>query len=441
MHRQWATIWIAISVLASGAILAEEPVSIPSRTQELIERLGHEEFAEREQAGEELLEIGFPAYKELEAATSHVDREIRYRAERLLVRIREADLARRLELFLEGKDETTEYPIPGWSAFEKSFGDTRDTREFYVAMQKADGEILERIENDSKGLPDFLAQRATQIQQNMQFQKTQLTDGQVNALIFAGTQCKLPQQPMAIIQSFCYQQGFRDAITSSGAKKELTRKLLGSWIERTEDAAAYQAMMLAMQYDLTEGLTPARKILDAGNQQPYIQQFAILSIAKFGKPEDVPLIEKSLENVTVVNNSTINGKRRQTQLRDVALASLIYLAKQKPKDFGFADLQEAAPYLFNVSTLGFEDDAKREEALKKWKAYAKDKTLPTSTDAEGKAGEAKKVEDQPAAAQAAEEAKARAKQGAALVPVPIPLGTAIEVQILPAPVPVAPAQK
>ena len=91
---QWLkALGVMSGVLAGGILLADEPVSAPSRVPQLIDQLGHEEFAERENAGDELLKIGFPAYKQLEAATRNDDREISYRAARLLVRIREADLA------------------------------------------------------------------------------------------------------------------------------------------------------------------------------------------------------------------------------------------------------------------------------------------------------------------------------------------------------------
>ena len=271
----------------------------------------------------------------------------------------------------------------------------------------------------------------------MQFQK-QPSEGQICALIFAGTQCQLQQQPMSIIQSFCYQQSFRDAITGSGKTKPFVRKLLGNWIERAEDAPAYQAMMLAMQYDLTEGLTPAKKILESGNQQPYIQQFALLSVARFGTAEHVPLMEKAMDNTTVIGNTNINGKRKVTQLRDVALACMIHVSKQKHKDFGFDEIQEAAPYLFNISTIGFEDDARRDEAIKKWKEFAK--TLKSGTPAEASKPETK-PEEKPAPADPAQ-TKEAVKAAARGIALPVEAVPAVIIELkavavpLPAPVPV-----
>jgi hypothetical protein len=370
---------VVAAVCLSPQLLPAVDAPTAEQIKQLIERLGHEEFAEREQAGQQLVKLGLPAYKLVEGAVGHQDREIRYRAARILAQIREADLNRRLDEFLKGKDAEGEFPIPSWGLFKKRYEDSAAARQMFVEMQKAEPELLDALEHDPKSVGDQLGQKVVQIQQMMQFQQVQLKLGQVAALIFAGAETTgLNQQTNALIQNYCYQQSFRDAITT-GDKRDICRKMLGHWIRQGDETTAYQGMMLAMQYELSEGLTPALKIIEGGNRQPHMAQFAAITVAKFGAAEHRPILEKLLEDKTVVNQMQINNQRIQTQLSDVALASLLHLSKQDPKAFGFDRLQMQPPYLFNVSTLGFENDEKRKAALDKWTAFKEKEAKPPAT--------------------------------------------------------------
>lgn len=370
--RFWLKSFCCLAVLCGASVpgIAADPIRpTAEEIATLIERLGHDEFAEREQAGERLLKVGLPAYKQVEAAIDHKDREIRYRAARILAQIREADLNRRLEEFIQGKEDPSSFPIPGWAAFKKAVTDSVEIRQIYVEMQKAEPELFDTLENNPKELNDLIAQRVMAIQQAMQFQQQQLKLGQVLAFVFVGTEAKgLQQQTANMIQSFCYQQSFRDAITA-GAKRDVCRKLLGYWIRQGEDTAAYQGMMLAMQYELDDGLVPAVKILEAANRQPHFSMYAAIAIAKFGKEKERAILEKLLDDKNVVNQMQVNNKLIKTQMSDVALACLLHMTKQDHKTYGFDRLQPVAPYLFNVGTLGFDDDEKRKTALTKWQEF------------------------------------------------------------------------
>ena len=63
----------------------------------------------------------------------------------------------------------------------------------------------------------------------------------------------------------------------------------------------------------------------------------------------------------------INNVTYRTQIRDIALATLVELAGQKHSQYGFANLQKHPQYVFNASTLAFANDADREEAIQTWR--------------------------------------------------------------------------
>ncbi len=123
MNVRWALIGLLLAVpplerraggvgplVACAADLSSE--ALADRVEQLIARLGDEEFAEREQAQGELLKIGPDAYDALQAAVDHEDIEIASRA-RYLVRLirvdwtRESDPAHVKEL-LKGYDQQAE---------------------------------------------------------------------------------------------------------------------------------------------------------------------------------------------------------------------------------------------------------------------------------------------------------------------------------------------
>ena len=125
---------------------ASEKLPAADRIARLISDLGSEEYTVRESASDELTRIGLPAFSALEAAARHADREVRYRSQRVLGIIRRHDIERRLEAFLSNKDESDDYPLPGWNRFSKAYGDGPDQRKLFVEMTRADAELMRAIE-------------------------------------------------------------------------------------------------------------------------------------------------------------------------------------------------------------------------------------------------------------------------------------------------------
>ncbi len=56
----------------------------------------------------------------------------------------------------------------------------------------------------------------------------------------------------------------------------------------------------------------------------------------------------------------------QCQVRDVALAILLYLEGHDPKDFGFQKRRPSANMVYQPNTLGFENDEVRAAAFAAW---------------------------------------------------------------------------
>lgn len=365
-------------MLAPARLRAAEPTPTkppPEKVaQALVQQLGDERFAQREKAVGQLVDLGLPALPALERGRRHPDREIRYRSERVLTIIRQNDFERRLEAFATDPDGDEDYGLPAWSGYRQRFGKTTDARALFVEMLRAEASLLQALDQRPTQAAFQLEQRAQQIQQ-VQLRSEQVPVGGIAAMLYVASRpdVNVSAQTSQIVFQCCFQGYFHKAITE-GAHRALLRSLLGMAIERAEDWPAYVALQLAMRYDLTEGLAPAIRTLSgqANNQAslPFVRQFAILTIAKFGDPAHRELLEGLLDDPTPCSSLTIEKVRYETQLRDVALAALWKIHGQDPREHGFGNrVQDHPQVVFNTGTLGFPNDDERSAALAAWREW------------------------------------------------------------------------
>lgn len=377
-----ALAWLSLGCLlpASGSLIAADA----ERIALLVTQLGDEDFALREAASDELTRIGMPALAALEAAARNPDRDVRYRSRRIVGLVRQLDQERRLEAFLDGKEDPTGYTLPGWNRFKKAYGDDAAARTLFVEMQRADPELLQAIETSPQAAAEVLSLRVAQDQQARQ-SGARVSAGQAAATLFvaAADDVTLPAQTQLMVLQQCLQQGFRELLAQS-SKKALPRKMLASIIVRSEDWAAYQAMHVAMQYDMPEGLAPATKILsNPGSRVAHMIQPALMTVVKLGDSSHVPLVEKLLDDKTTVSKIqetvTKDGKNVATnyemQLRDSALAAVILLSKQSLTDYFDVPEQQrqllAEPQMifYNPRLIGFASEEQREKVFEKWAKF------------------------------------------------------------------------
>src|SRR5262249_7189319 len=113
---------------------------------------------------------------------------------------------------------------------------------------------------------------------------------------------------------------------------------------------------------------------------PGTRGFALLAVGRFGKPGDLPLLEKAFADGRVFHTTNFtfkDGKQKPIEVRvsDTAVAAALRLAGQDPADFGFT-FQEmykkrGPEALAQFYLLGFfqDDDAARQAAHQKARAW------------------------------------------------------------------------
>jgi len=375
MNRNAALGLLVVSVVANGegrwAAAQDERTGVQERNVEaaqLVEQLGAEEFSLREQATTRLIELGVAAKTAVETGKTHADREIRYRCERILQIVDEVDFQRRLTAFTTGRSEGLD--LPAWRRFRGLYGDDGETRGLFAQMQQAEAELMHAVENGPQGIARVAESRTMQLQQSQRRAGEATSLGSIAALLFAAVNdnVNLGLQTSYMLVNFCNQAAFVEGMNDPGKSKVL-RKMLCEWIKRSEGVVAQQCMSLAIRYDLKEGLIPATRILRNRGEQPFVRQTAMMTVARLGDATHVHLLETALDDATRISAHRIDNVQYETQLRDVALAAVLILKKQDPKQFGFDRMRMNDSNVFIFGTIGFENEDKRKQAFAKYQEF------------------------------------------------------------------------
>lgn len=346
----------------------------------LVRELGANTFMARQHAQRALIEIGLPAKPALEEAVNDPDPEIRRRAGQALAAIGDVDFHARIGAFLADSDAKNDHGLPGWERFRSLSGDGPAARRLFADMQRAEHELLEAVANTpmhAGALLDARCQHLSNGAANGDAKHSHLSLATVSALIFAASYPDVPISGHASgsLYGFTNLSQAPPLFTQAMQARPPSplKPLVGAWIGRSfesDSATAYQNQLLAMQYDLNEAVRPALKLIQPPGGRADWEQYAILAIAKLGSRDHIAALEPLLNDERTIDASDRSGQKSDTQIRDVALAAMVHLSRQKLADYGFHHAKTNPFYLWNANSLGFNDPAARQEALKKWRAWA-----------------------------------------------------------------------
>lgn len=365
--------------------------------EELVQKLGANDFDVREAAEAEILTRGEEIVSLVEAACKSPDPEVRIRANdiyrQLSIRLRDE----RFERFLS-MDKKTD--LPGWKRFKEQHGDSPANRKLYVEMLRQEWELLVALE-DQPHLIDYLFyQRANKMRGNFQFpnQGQGVSEGSAAAMFHAAS-----QKDVRITQPAMEQMRFLMAtpqLSGSLQDPENNKPLLSvfdHWLRANIEMGRFTSEMrfvvlaTCMREHLPSGVILARKMLDDRSNPLRVEEFtqfnvgidsdqqmmyAMLALAKLGSREDLKILKPFLDDETAIDAHLGITDRFTTQLRDVALLASLKLMGEEPKDYGFSRLATDPSFLYNVRSIGFLSQEERTAAFEKWEHTRKEETEP-----------------------------------------------------------------
>jgi hypothetical protein len=378
------SIWLSLaaSSLAQQAAPANQPPTPATEgaltvddMRALLRQLGADSFEARELATRRLEGLGLAAKAVLQEGMSDRDVEVRTRARRLWQTVQSQDFENRLKAFVADIEGKLEHRLPGWSRFREVIGGDKLARELFVDMQRHEPGLLSASDSSPKAAAEMFAIACRDYQQSMfgiHGQRQDIPVGSIASLIFVGSDPKISvnDQSAMLVYQFMHQPAMQSALQGSGGQVDVLRKLLGAWVGRSLGVnARYQNLMLAMQYNLKEGLHPALEMIKSTAVHASQKAYAIVAVGKLGSKDHLPEVEKLLSDSTVCAAFRVNDQQISTETRDVALAVLVHLTGQNLKEYGFDRAQSNPQMLFFPYTLGFTEPARRDAAMKKWKDW------------------------------------------------------------------------
>jgi hypothetical protein len=352
----------------------EEATADPAKIAALVRQLGADSFQTREEANAQLEKLGKSAIKALEDGAKDGDAEISMRSRRLLALATRSEVEIALDAFLADKDTKLILKLPSYDRYKKIVGDDQASRVMFVEMYSLEGHLLALADNDPKGFETAFQARCQQIQQTLYTPQGQLNPvplSQVVALLFAATENKAQVNinSFYMVSNLLYQQNVQQGFKNhTGA-----RKLLAQFFEqRTDENTMPQAINLAMQLEIKEMAPVALKAATNKNTQQWTRATALLAVGKLGTKDNIKDIEPMLTDTTNLGTMQFNQTRVTTEMRDVALASMIMLSGQDVLNYNFPYLkaypQVAKQAYLGYNYFGFTDNDQRDAAVKQFKA-------------------------------------------------------------------------
>jgi hypothetical protein len=336
------------------------PVDLQSPVEELVQQLGSDSYDARELASRQILKRGLPAKTALLAGLRHPDPEIAFRCRRLWDEVRMQ---------------------AGWEQVRDVIGDSPESKALFRTMFLADSAMWSDLAEKPRPFETVSAERMYAGQKDRLQQGLKKGDlpfwaieGALANLFYFGVQAKRdnPQQELPSVEDLLNTGRCQYALKNS----ESLRDVWDLFAKATAtDGPALDRLMSALRTGNPQSSVIARSMLGDQQVSAKQRQYAILALAKSKSVEDEKLIRQVLGDTSALDTLFKKGVLIKSQLRDVALATLIYRAGQDPREYGFVDLKPDPVTLYSPSSLGFKNDEDRARALKTWNDFAARRAL------------------------------------------------------------------
>lgn len=381
-------------VVGTASVMGEEPETPKISWKEasgpkLVQLLGSDEFVLREGAEAEILTRGEDILELVRQAKSSPDPEVQLRASAIYDQLFDRLRDERFKRFVAMEKEVD---LPGWPRFEQQHGDNEANRKLYVQMLRDEWDLLVKMESHPHLIDYLFYQRANKLRETFHNPELRAVGG-----ISRGSTATMfhvaSQSDVRVTQAAMEQMRFLLANAQiSGLLQETDPdnpmlSVFEHWIRsnlemgRLTSEMRFAVLVTCMRDGIKSGTILAKQILEDRGKPVFEDGFsqlnlpidsdqqvlyAMLAIAKLGSRQDLPAVERFLEDESEIEIGIAQADTFNTQFRDVALAVVIHLSGKSPKDFGFARIATDPNYVFNVRSIGFSSEEQREAAFDKW---------------------------------------------------------------------------
>lgn len=243
---------LTLSFVFPGSTFAQKPEAKP---EAWVQQLGDDSFQKREQAQEQLSQLGKPALAALNEGLKSPNPEIRSRCSRLVALVTRDEHEKRLRFFISRGLKPGEKTFEGWDRYQKLVGSDYQARALFVEIYRTDPDILKLAQKSPKNAFDQFMNRSQSLQRrgytrpNARADKA-ITAGEVGALLYL-TKCKsgkLDRNQFNYLYNALTRPNVVEAATGEAQISELIVDALKS--QGFNSSSFYQWTYLIQRYQL-----------------------------------------------------------------------------------------------------------------------------------------------------------------------------------------------
>jgi hypothetical protein len=371
--------------LSSLCVAQDSPTQLRAvQIPELVARLGSSEFSVRESAMEQLARADEKLLPELELALktlSNEDLEAKVRLNSIVVRVKSDRFRNQEKDFIRSKEATETFGFDGWKSFSKISGTNRNAKLLFLGLLESYPELVyQEIGSQKEALERARDIAATINQKFSDLSGYEVPDALAMLYCFnvAGDLTDRTLERISV-RTF-YTSPFGPEMQDPQKRKSL-EPLLAGWSKHLVDRLP-ECLMLFTERDYPQARDIAFRLLESDQikSEPLWYVRSMQAIFRFGSKEDLPRIEKWLDDKTVCvqfpdqgfGNPQPPNLSPTTEFRDIALLVSMQLAGE---DFSstFPDFRPLGIWGFREEStlLKAGSDAIRTSRIEAWKAKRK----------------------------------------------------------------------
>jgi len=356
--------------------------SDPAKIETLVKQLRSPSFRARLQAEADCREAGVEMLPALVEALKSPDPELRRRAQLLIERIEDDELSESVDSFLAPGSKTE---LPGWSIVDELVDDTPAFRMAYAHVLQGNTQLVRALAHPQRISAEI--QRELQNRNMLGSIPQGVSPYETAALLL------LLIHPEADYSSDVSETASRQVLAGVSQAEfaaephhsppgatlgggdvviaQLLRALTTRWITLSQSGTSHDRLVAATRLELPESVVPALEMIQQKNS-PTLLGHAFVAVASYGGAEEMAVVETLLADHFELNSSRGIGDKKtsSTQIRDLALATLIEMTKQDPLTYGMGPFSRDEKNRLSGFPVGFEDEARRDAAFEKWNAWS-----------------------------------------------------------------------
>jgi hypothetical protein len=376
-------------LLLTAALVAADPkpgdAGTPEykKAAELVQQLGHPQYAVREEAAKQLVEMGHAALAALHDGARSDDVEVRNRAAALVPRAKAVEWKRRADAYLADTEGKQKHDLPLLAEWDKLIGKPdAGTRKLFAEMLRTNGEFLEAASDRTKAA-DVCAARCEAVLEKVQTPKGQLKAelGDLAAVLFVDSVAptRMTERTQVLPAWLLRNPALAEALDGKETGAAV-RRLVVRWAESQPANGPIRPIALAEFADLArkrpfpEAVPVLTKVAGDKTTRGFLIQrlLAVEALGAVGGKEAAAALAELVPDSTVMFRTGGLDGPDGPSFGDQALAASLRLHGKKVEDYGLTRTNHRFVPPFGkdyipMTVYGFPDADARAKAVKRWR--------------------------------------------------------------------------